>query len=415
MISSFCVEQSIVCRRHRGAASLGLVGMLTVFAVIGCGSPNATVSPSTTPTRGPSLGTLSATPSVSLPVASPSGVSTPGHGQFVPTGSMTVARLDPTGSLLGDGNVLIIGGCTCITAELYEPATDKFVLTGSMNVVRVDGMTATRLQDGRVLITGGEDTSQTPLASAELYDPKTGTFSPTGSMITARSGQTATLLADGKVLVAGGYDTSGAARATAELYDPKTGTFSATGSMTATRDGHTATLLADGRVLLAAGAASCVLGQPLATAELYDLNSGTFRSTGTMITARLAQSAIPLSDGRILVLGGNSSCIQEKPLASAELYDPETGRFASTGSMTVARDAQSAVLLGDGRVLVVGGDGLSAELFDPGTGSFAQTGSTVVALDDASATLLTDGRVLLAGGAVDASGATLPSAELYQP
>ena len=415
MISSSCFEQSIACRRHRGAASLGFVGMLTIFAVLGCGSSTATVSPATAPTGAPSVATPFATPSAIPPVASPSGVTTPGHGQFVLTASMTVARLDPTATLLADSNVLIIGGCSCGTAELYEPATGKFVLTGSMTVVRVDGMTATRLQDGRVLITGGEDTSQTPLASAELYDPKTGTFSPTGSMIAARWGQTATLLADGKVLVAGGSGTSGADDTTAELYDPKAGTFSATGSMTTTRDGDTATLLADGRVLVVGGAAICALGKPLATAELYDPKTGTFRPTGSMVTARLAQSAVPLSDGRVLVLGGNASCIQEEPLASAEVYDPRTNHFNSIGSMTVARDAQSAIRLGDGRVLVVGGDDLSAELFDPSTGAFTRTGSTVLALDSASATLLADGRVLLAGGAVDASGAALPSAELYQP
>ncbi|MGD0018302.1 MAG: kelch repeat-containing protein [Candidatus Limnocylindrales bacterium] len=326
---------------------------------------------------------------------------------------MTVARAFPTATLLADGRVLIFGGCSCTMAELYEPATGRFVPTGSMGVVRTDGVTATRLQDGRVLVAGGDDASQTPLASAELYDPATGSFSVTGSMTTARWGQTATLLSDGRVLVAGGSDPSGVDLATAELYDPVTGTFSRTGSLTTARGGHTATTLSDGRVLVVGGSAKCLNGNPSGSAEVFDPRTGTFNATGSLVRGRLAQSAIPLSDGGVLVLGGNASCVQEEPLASAELYDPGTGRFVATGSMAVARDAQSATVLADGRVLVVGGADNTAELFDPATGLFTRTGSAIVVRNSASATLLEDGRVLLAGGSDDPS--TWASAELYQP
>jgi hypothetical protein len=319
-----------------------------------------------------------------------------------------------------DGNILIIGGCNCATAELFEPATDKFVATASMTVVPTDGMTATRLQDGRVLIAGGEDSAQTPLASAQLYDPTSGTFNLTGSMTTARSGQTATLLPNGKVLIAGGDAdagaTSGKALSSAELYDPDTGMFSLTGSMITDRDSASAILLADGRVLTTGGASSCALGKPLAASDIYDPNTGMFVAGGSLLIARGGYpSVVLLDDGRVLVLGGSSSCSQEEPLASAELYDVETGRFAATGSMAIARDSQSAVRLADGQVLVVGGADHSAEVYQPQTRSFIRTGSSVVDLDGASATLLPDGQVLLAGGGMDASGAALPAAELYQP
>jgi hypothetical protein len=236
---------------------------------------------------------------------------------------------------------------------------------------------ATLLNDGRVLIARGADLSQPSL----LYDPSTNAFATTGSMTTARVGQTATLLSDGRVLIAGGFGVQGGplvGLASAELYDPKTGKFSPTGSMTTARVGQTATLLSDGRVLIAGGAtADIIAGKMLASAELYDPKTGTFSPTGSMITARGVQTATLLSDGRVLIAGGSDLRLiaggSDSPgdslaggsLASAELYDPTTGRFSPTGSMTTARVDQTATLLSDGRVLIAGGSDSSAELYQP--------------------------------------------------
>src|SRR5215470_12297426 len=96
----------------------------------------------------------------------------------------------------------------------------------------------------------------------------TANWSETDSLVDARFGQTATLLQNGKVLVAGGHDHRSSALASAELYDPETGTWTTTGSMATAREFHTATLLPNGKVLVAGGF------NPdsgyLASAELYD-------------------------------------------------------------------------------------------------------------------------------------------------
>jgi WD40 repeat protein len=327
---------------------------------------------------------------------------------------MTVARTSPIATLLENGEVLVIGGCGCVAAELYNPIAGKFAQTGSMAVARMDGSTATRLPDGRVLVAGGEDQSSTLLSSAEIYDPTTGLFSSTGSMTVARWGHTATLLPNGQVLIAGGQNSAGTLSST-ELFDPTDGTFYVAASMTTRRAGQTATSLPDGRVLLVGGDPTCVNGHPIASAEIYDPKTGKFKATGSPITARVAQTAIALANGSVLLLGGNASCTQEEPLASAELFDPKTATFVRTGSMSVTRDTQSAARLADGRVLVAGGDDSSAELYDPTSGTFSGTGSTLSPFDSASATTLQNGNVLFAGGAQDASGNLLAAAELFQP
>ena len=356
---------------------------------------------------------------------------------------MTIGRLDHTATLLTDGRVLIgAGGDT--SADLYDPKTGEFSSTGSMSGPRY-GATATLLSDGSVLVAGGY--AGGVLASAELYDPRSGRFTPTGSMKDGRSKATATLLSDGRVLIAGGYPGSGTAnaegrgtrleprlaaiypstiprlnsRASAELYDPQTGKFTTTGSMTAARMDHTAALLPDGRVLIAGGVSDIVYFTPLASSELYDPSTGKFTATGSMTERRGAQTATLLSNGRVLVAGGAGEPIKGQGtfFASAELFDPKTGKFTATGSMKEGGVSGTAALLSDGRVLVVGGYGgskllASAELYDPATGMFTAAGRMATARSSHTATRLQDGRVLIVGG-LDAASNPIISAELFQP
>ena len=179
--------------------------------------------------------------------------------------------------------VLIAGGYNAAglnSAELYNPATGTFSYTTGgpgvgLNTARYYH-TATLLNNGMVLIAGGSGITDDFLSSAELYNPATETFSYTtnlstgiqSSLNTARYDHTATLLNNGLVLIAGGNDSTGNASASAELYNPVTQTFTATGNLATARDSHTATLLNNGLVLMAGG--EDWNGDPLGSAELYE-------------------------------------------------------------------------------------------------------------------------------------------------
>ncbi len=294
--------------------------------------------------------------------------------------------------------------------------------------------TATLLPTGEVLIAGGmgpdnQGEADAPLASAELYDPASGSWSATGSLATPRVAHTATLLPTGKVLVVGGEQAGVATEvASEELYDPVSGSWSATGSLATPRYQHTATLLPTGEVLVAGGSEALSFSPSLASAELYDPASGSWSATGSLTTARLGAAATLLATGKVLVSGGVATTgapgTAGRCVASGELYDPASGSWSTTGSFVdAALCPSSTTLLATGQVLVAGGrDGIfgaslaSAELYDPASGSWSVTGSLLTARDGQVAVLLPTGKVLIAGGEHQ-TGVDVPlaSAELYDP
>ena len=157
-------------------------------------------------------------------------------------------------------------------ADLYDPATRKWSATGTMSISREDQSTSL-LSNGQVLMMGGTtvDFNGITVASAELYDSTTGAWTTTGSMLQGRERHTATVLQNGQVLVAGGdyYDGVNAGFLTeCELYDPTLGTWSVTASMSTPRFGARAALLRDGRVLEAGGETDFNY-IPTTLAELY--------------------------------------------------------------------------------------------------------------------------------------------------
>jgi len=264
---------------------------------------------------------------------------------------------------------------------LYDPATGTWSETGNLNGTRA-WHAATLLRDGGVLIAGGWDGSSL-LKTAEVYDPSTGTWSVTGSFnsLRGRFDYSLTPLQNGKVLAAGGSDTDdfGSALTNAELYDPNTGTWSVTGDLNTGRNGHSATVLPDGNLLIAAGHGfPCSGGFCYSTvntsAEVYNPATGTWNYTGSL-SRRSNHTATLLPNGQVLVVGGWNAGYDVGrfiTLDTAETYDPATGRWTSIANLNSARYFHTATLLPNGKVLAVGGFGgsdgtlRSAELYDPG-------------------------------------------------
>jgi hypothetical protein len=373
-------------------------------------------------------------------------------GTFTATDSMTVPRAGHTATLLPDGRVLIAGGGSA-TLELYDPTTGTF--TASATTASAVIGSATLLPDGRVLLIEATEMRTVPPSflytqNAELYDPSTGTVTPTGSMIDGQTGYRATLLINGKVLITGGNNTDSSCcskAATPELYDPSTQVFSLAGPYadTGARSaagasgliGMPATELPDGNVLVASESA----------AEIFDLISNTFNLTASMIATLSGfagslkpdtlqgRTATLLPNGMVLLTGGQpveaDFSTGYPAVNTAELYDSLGATFTSTGNMTASRYSHIATLLTDGTVLITGGvsysnNGLflgsvaSAELYDSSTGTFTATGGMTTRRAGPTATLLNDGRVLISGGSQFQPGSAgaaggLSSAEIYTP
>jgi hypothetical protein len=188
----------------------------------------------------------------------------------------------------------------------------------------------------------------------------------------------------------------------------------ATGGMTEPRSRHTATLLSDGKVLVAGGRIGPDGHAAATSAELYDPRSRTWSATGGMHDGRSGQTATLLQDGTVLVVGGMISAGDS--VLNAELYDPVSGTWTATAAMPVAGQGHTATLLSNGKVLIVGGlnGPQHAELYDPVSGTWTATGYRTTRGLGHTATLLPDGRVLVVGYTSRLKdGAS--SAELYDP
>jgi hypothetical protein len=400
---------------------------------------------------------------------------------------MSLPRAATHAVLLGDGRVLVVGiegnsgfeglagvGDSTVNAELWDPATQAWQVTMSLNKPRAD-FAAVPLGDGRALITGGYNQANQSFSSTYVFDPQRTAgasakgWAASGLLVRARTAPAAAVLSDGRVLVAGGYfrvapHYPGEARA-------------ADGVLAGYRSGDVA------RTALIRGPLFDLdpmnIGAALATAELFEPSNGTWSDTAPLKYARYGAAAVTLADGRILVVGSgpgqNGVTVDEAAYSTAELYDPALERFSLTGGLPeidrsalrkqglpgavpvpeadpVVDDVGTLVALDDGGAVLIGhsawwkhvGEITRSFRYEAGTGSWSEIGQTylyvenpsdplsvplvtsdVRRLQGAMAARLRDGRIVVAGGAgtyvVDDSPSpeqiegTTAIAELYDP
>jgi hypothetical protein len=241
-----------------------------------------------------------------------------------------------------------------------------------------------------------------------------GTWFSAPPLTQPRFHQTSVLMGDGRVLVSGGR-VGDSLTTSAEVLSPFTMRWTPTGSMGTPRWQHTATALPNGKVLVAGGFTDPFSvganAQPVTdTAELYDPATGTFTPTGSMTTRRALHVAQLLDNGKVLLAGGRT-CDNPPPVAcnftfrsaAAELYDPATGTFTAIANMNFARHTTSPAKLLDGRVLVPAGftnagNGINGDIYDPATGTWSLTGNLTQDRARQGAALLPTGEVLVMAG-----------------
>ncbi len=352
----------------------------------------------------------------------------PGFGSVASGFAVSASPTTRTVYTLTVTNSLGVSSTSTVTVTPRIPL-GTFTLTGDMDEPRV-GHVATRLLDGRVLLSGGSDSSGTSSTlDADVFDPSTGTFSP--PEFKPGMGQSATLLLDGKVLLAGGSmypGIMGLASGNFTIWDPLTGLNTVIGGFQ--RMKHSATLLLDGRVLIVGGYTCHYQSLYIdsdSTAFIFDPKDLSQSPVGSLVSDSGPNTALLLPDGRVLIAF----------LSTAELFDPSTQKF-TTLPVPEGTQLGQLVLLSDGRVLcgnqvldtqtlsflaiafypsdipptllengnVLTGYLQSSDfppslypmLFDPSNGTGLAIPSALVSLVGPTTTLLQDGRLLIAGG-----------------
>lgn len=269
-------------------------------------------------------------------------------------------RTSHTATLLSNGSVLVVGGQSTMTgailssAEIYNPVLDRWTPAGALKQARYRH-TATLLASGRVLVAGGDaaaDTFDTTLATAEIYDPATDRWSTVNRLRTARAGHTATALADGRVLVVGGANFAGGRILydinEAEIFDERGLSWTSGGLMTA-RVEHTATRLQTGEVAVVGGESS----YPHSLVEIFSPATTTWRTASSLFVARRRHAAVLAPDGSLIVTGGLTAGFFGVEMN--ERYDPGLDRWSTATPMLKLRTGHTMVSLATGNVLSIGG------------------------------------------------------------
>ena len=329
-------------------------------------------------------------------------------GQWHSAGDLPIAFERPVALELSDGSVFVYGNGEDARGALWDPAANTWQPSPASKRPRGEAA-ASILADGKVLVTGGVHIPKGHyvLRSSEIYDPSTKRWKDAGSTGEQRRGHSHLSLSDGRVLIIGGVG-GGFAAPTRDisLYDPKTSRYSSVAQLGVGRSFHAVTDLGGDAFMVVGGQDK---EGPLKSIELCKIGQKRCRVVPRPMPRERA-ALMRLKSGDILISGGNT---RRAGAASEVLYDPGKGEFQPTGAMQKARNDHSLTLLGDGRVLAVGGEksaASSAEVYDPKANAWASAPAPEQGRHGHAALRLRDGSVLIVGG-VDANGKAVLGAE----
>lgn len=347
---------------------------------------------------------------------------TASHAQrWTAAAPMKTARYLHGALALPSGKVLVFGGyedgAASITTEIYDPPTNAWSAGGSAALPRHFTRLAPLSQgDTQVLVAGGEWST---LSNAETYDVVTGLWTLTQPMLETRAAHSLVALNDGRVLVVGGsLDNLATGLASHyELYQPASRTFVQGPSMAQPRSDAVAVRLSDGRVLVAGGESS-VSTVPFSGAEIYDPGTNTAALVAPMHAARVRGQAA-LIGSKVLMVGG---AVDSRADSTAEIYDPAADTWTTVESAPTPQAHACILTLPGGQVLLAGGENnvgpsSQAELFDPATKKWRALAPLAHARNEPACALLPSGAVLITGGFDVAASApvVLSSTEILSP
>ncbi len=257
----------------------------------------------------------------------------------------------------------------------------------------------------------GADNSPVPLDVTLVVHPHPGSWQPGQRSVESRTGHTTTALASGGALVVGGSGTENGI----ERLDPATGVWTSAGTLVHGRTDHTATLLPTGEVLVAGGLNWAETEHPSGTWEVYDPATESVVATGSLLAARYSHDAVLLHDGRVLIVGGYDTPHRGQTAErTAEFFDPWTRTLAVAGMLHEEPSVPTdAAILADGRVLVTSRNTPGAELFDPSAEVWTVQAPMSRTRHSHMLVGLADGRALVLGGS-DVGGSILAT-EIYDP
>lgn len=223
--------------------------------------------------------------------------------------------------------------------DVFRPSQNGWVLGAPLRHPRSDHA-ATALQDGRVLVTGGNADTKL-LASTEIYNARSDRWTEAAPLPRARTQASAVTLVDGRVLLTGGIDVDGGPTNATFIYDPVTDSWIDGPPMTIARLQQVAVALPSGDVLFAGGD-----GVASGTSEVYRFDEGRFVASGTLVTPRLVAQGAALSDGRVVLSGGLPLRMHEfSPLSSVEIWNPKTGLWSELPPAPTPRAWGSIVIV----------------------------------------------------------------------